>query len=167
MIMLLPLTISEFELLRLTEILDDTTQKDWNPWGESGCQIFTRIKDRPQCGYLGRKYTGLGKGMTRSIRLTGSTGAFPLILYVESPAKVPHRMDLVTPGPQPEMRQPRMPQGGESLMDLKIPLFTRKDEKDTDFKEKAQRWSPPLHTSEKVWVTSPRGLVLKDYPTHK
>ena len=68
--------------------------------------------------------------MTRSIRLTGSTGAFPLIYYVESPAKVPHRMDLVTPGPPPEMRQPKMPQGGGSLMALKIPLFTRKDEKD-------------------------------------
>ena len=74
--------------------------------------------------------------MTRSIHLTGSTGALQLIFYVESPAKVPHRMDLVVPGPQPEMRRPRMPQGGGSLMDLKIPLFTRKDEKDTDFKKK-------------------------------
>ena len=64
------------------------------------------------------------------MRLIGSTGAFPLNYYVESPAKVPQRKDLVTPGPQPAMRQPKMLQGGGSLMALKIPLFTRKDEKD-------------------------------------
>ena len=70
-----------------------------------------------------------------------------MILDIESPAKVPHRMDLVTPGPQPEMRQPRMPQGGGSLMALKIPLFTRKDRKDVKFREKTQQcphhYTPP------------------------
>ena len=33
---------------------------------------------------------------------------------------MPQRKDLVTPGPQPEMRQPKTPQGGGSLMALKI-----------------------------------------------